>query len=1788
MVTMRVRAATLAVVCVSALVPGLLPTAGVEAQDVPAPPEAIWRELRPSVEDSSWTPPDVQCGVTDIEVVMATRAYAALKCGRFGSILRTDDGGATWQVVSRESVDFFGADFTEESNPVGIAVGRPIGGVGQSDSVVLRSSADTGDGIEWAAVHHEESVVLNNVAFVMNDESADEGPAVAVGAAGTILRSTDGGRTWDGDGVTVLDDPVEDLHAVAFLPGAGGPDVARGVAVGAAGTMLVTADGGATWDHASSSPPVTSRNLTDVAVVRDGKAVLGVAVTEAAGIVRTHDPELREWVVVDSNDLDDNVSNPNWKSLHAVALGDASPGEGSDGDGFVGYAVGSGLPPQGETAAVALAMTDTEGANWQLEAVESPSGTDSPLTAVGVWAEGDEVPAGGRALAGGERGALKSRTPVSDAASLADDPWRQCIPRGQASAVEERTGQDVPDELVCRHDGPEDISSGTPPAPFGSTEAVACRPEADRDVPEGFPCVATWRQRDDRGRFAGDEGFEGGADVLFFDGVDDDGDGEADGFGAGGRDRRVIAVASTRKLLFMFDPEGMEQRGVAGFGDHFGGESQSGGQRGVVRLSDLPSHIPWESISVNDASDVGYDPVNHRIFFMVPRTGCTPGCVREEQEITPPGIVTVSLTGAFEPRFDEIEVLGGGRASPVLVHVAYDSTHGVLYALSRAHPHMDQSFPAPNETVGEAQTSLHTFEVGADGQVSAMWPQPFPLEDRCSSTVGLEADAFAVSDDGTAVTLACTGHSVIPHFGSPNAEPNRIVTLKLRLRGRHPGELEPQDPTDVTVFTEPVAGKVFFEDNRAFPVRGSDLFAWNLTGASLWNPVELGWTGAIPFGGITGGAADPATGRLYFTSSAALLIADTVNLPVMGTQDEIVPNPSLSAEHPVLAVPPVNANGPTRLFASSDDEQGELHLYEDRVPRELPDSRPDPDSATRDIPDAEAEDVSRRSRGEAYGTRVWGTGLGSVLPGMCDPIDPQEGNAISSCDGADFTYSWLFDAQGTQGAGGLSFPYGEHTSAVPAPPATGERELRFGATQEAALTDILSEAKATAFFYDGGPADEPGGNTSEDVKRRRGARDMHDFVDAEVGWFTGPEGADNESPNLFPWEGSEAELCDRASSEEDEQACRDGHDDFRDAHAEFDNRVGPWEVCFDEAIDVAMREVDGDRRVQGCNHQTEADDPETKVDESRYFCEDDEGDPEDCFTAFEEMDRRDDPETDADERGSVEERAGLTYRSSCLDPGDESSARGSSAMCDLDGQRTRGSAALGGVSLVPSDADGSAVRFSVGSSGSDVDLFRDPELGIVSEAAAFAAEVELVMPAGSLSIGEVRTTARAWARGHTGTADSWIDVAYEDVIIQGPDGQTRFACGRADPDDQTGLADDPRYGADRDGDGEADGDVLPAACDPQRVVDVINRVFPRVQATTSGPDTDPKVTGSPGGAQAIVKRDPTRVMSDFVVNQIEGLLPVPGLQLTVFNDGLRPNRMQIDLAAVFAETHYEIGLPRTERRAEPGAVRVELADPAERPLSGGEFVVLDDADGDGEVSASDPAVGECTTAASGSCVVDGLSSGSYLVRQRLAPPGFLAQDAAVPVFVSEGSTETVEFVNAPNSAGVVVELVDLSGRPLAGGEFVLAADRAGDGLDPSDRVVGSCVTGGEGTCAYEGVPLGGWVLHQAAAPQGLEAADDVVFGLHRPGQVARITVVNGAGGSGSTIEIIEILSEGRVSDTEGGGGPAWWAVLPGTFADILLRDPIQALLFALTGLLFGTPAYLAVRRRELSLVRGGG
>lgn len=153
--------------------------------------------------------------------------------GLYGVIIHTDDGGATWtRQESGTDKHLFDVSFVDKD--YGWAIGEW--------NTVLHT---TDGGATWTQQTEVEDKILNNVQFI------DRNTGWVVGEAGIIRKTTDGGRTW----VTQMpksferatleeeySDPRPPLFSICFT------DAMNGWLCGIDGTILKTTDGGDTWE----------------------------------------------------------------------------------------------------------------------------------------------------------------------------------------------------------------------------------------------------------------------------------------------------------------------------------------------------------------------------------------------------------------------------------------------------------------------------------------------------------------------------------------------------------------------------------------------------------------------------------------------------------------------------------------------------------------------------------------------------------------------------------------------------------------------------------------------------------------------------------------------------------------------------------------------------------------------------------------------------------------------------------------------------------------------------------------------------------------------------------------------------------------------------------------------------------------------------------------------------------------------------------------------------------------------------------------------------------------------------------------------------------------------------------------------------------------------------------------------------------------------------------------------------------------------------------------------------
>mgnify|MGYP001106446084 CR=1 FL=1 len=282
----------------------------VSAQAVPGVWEIVWR------------------GTGRLADFACFDLQTCLGVGDAGMVVRTTDGGATWQ---------FSLVNTSQ-NLRGLALGPADRGVAVGEGGVVFVSTDAGR--NWQAGQSGSSADLHSVV------AAADGRFWAVGRGGLILASTDGGLTWSArpSGTS------QSLYGVAFV------DAQTGFAVGEKATVLRTTDGGATWAAVTTGFPSWAHLYTLAWTTSQNGWIAG----QAGHMRRTTD------------------GGATWQAVTTGLAGDILDLDMAGDVGVLGGANG-------------VVAVSTDGQTWTLRTAETAGRTTTAVFAIGpdrIWAGG--------------------------------------------------------------------------------------------------------------------------------------------------------------------------------------------------------------------------------------------------------------------------------------------------------------------------------------------------------------------------------------------------------------------------------------------------------------------------------------------------------------------------------------------------------------------------------------------------------------------------------------------------------------------------------------------------------------------------------------------------------------------------------------------------------------------------------------------------------------------------------------------------------------------------------------------------------------------------------------------------------------------------------------------------------------------------------------------------------------------------------------------------------------------------------------------------------------------------------------------------------------------------------------------------------------------------------------------------------------------------------------------------------------------------------------------------------
>jgi len=187
--------------------------------------------------------------LTDCEFIDTNTGWIP---GLYGTMMHTTDGGATWKLQETNTeYHLFSVDFIDTQN--GWATGEW--------NTILRT---TDGGTTWLRMTEVKDLVLSNI------DMADALNGWVVGEAGLIGHTSDGGQTWQRQMPkaferATFEEEFENPRPSLFC--VQGIDNSTAYMCGLDATIMRTTDGGQTWDF----PQTESRFALYTLEVKDGK-----------------------------------------------------------------------------------------------------------------------------------------------------------------------------------------------------------------------------------------------------------------------------------------------------------------------------------------------------------------------------------------------------------------------------------------------------------------------------------------------------------------------------------------------------------------------------------------------------------------------------------------------------------------------------------------------------------------------------------------------------------------------------------------------------------------------------------------------------------------------------------------------------------------------------------------------------------------------------------------------------------------------------------------------------------------------------------------------------------------------------------------------------------------------------------------------------------------------------------------------------------------------------------------------------------------------------------------------------------------------------------------------------------------------------------------------------------------------------------------------------------------------------------------------------------------------------
>ena len=163
-------------------------------------------------------------------------------------------------------------------------------------------------------------------------------------------------------------------------------------------------------------------------------------------------------------------------------------------------------------------------------------------------------------------------------------------------------------------------------------------------------------------------------------------------------------------------------------------------------------------------------------------------------------------------------------------------------------------------------------------------------------------------------------------------------------------------------------------------------------------------------------------------------------------------------------------------------------------------------------------------------------------------------------------------------------------------------------------------------------------------------------------------------------------------------------------------------------------------------------------------------------------------------------------------------------------------------------------------------------------------------------------------------------------------------------------------------------------------------------------------------------------------------------------------------------------------------------------LTGATFEVYQDNNANEILDDGDKLVGTLTENETGLYEMENLRYGHYLIKETIAPEGFLLDDGVYPVFIdTDEKVYTIDnaagigFINQPIKGNIVLTKVDAEypDNKLTGAAFEVYRDNNANGiLDDGDMLIGSLSESKTGVYEMLGLRYGHYLIKETVAPEG--------------------------------------------------------------------------------------------------------